>query len=122
MANEGDAWSFTVDAVGPFYERVLSGTVDATSLSPSSGSPVAQSQLEIPSEVQELIGPFIESARLLGRRTAELHRALGAETGNQAFAPEAFTFQYQRSLVHRMRLLHLTYLTVARSLMPGCCL
>ena len=102
VANEGDAWSFTVDAVGPFYERVLSGTVDATSLSPSSGSPVAQSQLEIPSEVQELIGPFIESARLLGRRTAELHRALGAETGNQAFAPEAFTFQYQRSLVHSL--------------------
>ena len=38
----------------------------------------------------ELIGRYLESARLLGERTAELHVALASEPDDPAFAPEPF--------------------------------
>jgi maltose alpha-D-glucosyltransferase/alpha-amylase len=49
----------------------------------------------------ELVGVYAESARQLGRRTAEMHRALvGTST---AFAPEPFGKLYQRSLYQGLR-------------------
>jgi maltose alpha-D-glucosyltransferase/alpha-amylase len=53
--------------------------------------------------VPELVGTYLESARLLGRRTAELHLALAADGTNPEFAPEVFTTYYQRSLYQTMR-------------------
>jgi maltose alpha-D-glucosyltransferase/alpha-amylase len=51
----------------------------------------------------ELIGSYLESARLLGQRTAELHRALAGAADDPAFAPEAFGTLYQRSIYQSMR-------------------
>ena len=42
-------------------------------------------------------------ARLLGLRTAELHKALGASQADPAFAPEPFGKLYQRSIYQSMR-------------------
>ena len=58
---------------------------------------------EIPTAAMETIGGYVESARLLGRRTAELHRALASDTTDPQFAPEPFTPLYQRSLYQSMR-------------------
>jgi maltose alpha-D-glucosyltransferase/alpha-amylase len=41
--------------------------------------------------------------RLLGQRTAELHRALASHPGNPDFAPEPFNTMYQRSLYESTR-------------------
>jgi maltose alpha-D-glucosyltransferase/alpha-amylase len=57
----------------------------------------------MPPHVAELIGRYLDSARLLGQRTAELHLALGAETYDPAFSPESVTTMYQRSLYQSMR-------------------
>jgi maltose alpha-D-glucosyltransferase/alpha-amylase len=48
------------------------------------------------------MGVYAESSRLLGRRTAELHRAL-AGIEEPSFRPEPFTRLYQRSLYQSMR-------------------
>jgi maltose alpha-D-glucosyltransferase/alpha-amylase len=91
IANEGDAWTFTLDAVGSYYERVLSRKADLDG--PGSA------QL-----TQELIGGiYPEKARLLGQRTGELHRALASESDDPAFAPEPFNALAQRSVVQSMR-------------------
>jgi maltose alpha-D-glucosyltransferase/alpha-amylase len=58
---------------------------------------------EFPAEVPELVGTYLESARLLGTRTAALHLALAEDTGNPDFAPEPLTSFYQRSLYQAMR-------------------
>jgi maltose alpha-D-glucosyltransferase/alpha-amylase len=58
---------------------------------------------DIPPVVSEMIGAYVESARLLGLRTAELHAALADADGVAAFAPEPFTPYYQRGLYQSMR-------------------
>src|SRR5207248_3808687 len=91
IANEGDAWTFTLDSVGSYYDRVLSRKADLNEIS--------SAQL-----IQELIGGiYPEKARLLGQRTGELHRALASETDDPAFAPEPFNAMAQRSVVQSMR-------------------
>ena len=91
IANEGDAWTFTLDAVGSYYDRVLSRKAGLD----GAGS----AQL-----IEELIGGiYPEKARLLGQRTGELHRALASESDDPAFAPEPFNAMAQRSVVQSMR-------------------
>ncbi len=91
IANEGDAWKHTLDAVGNFYERVLAQKAEL-------GENVSAVLLE------ELIGGvYPDKARLLGQRTGELHRALAGERDDPAFAPEPFSALAQRSVVQSMR-------------------
>jgi maltose alpha-D-glucosyltransferase/alpha-amylase len=50
-----------------------------------------------------LMGGYLETARLLGRRTGEMHLALASDNEDPAFAPESFSRLYQRSLYQSMR-------------------
>ncbi|HEX9705711.1 MAG TPA: maltose alpha-D-glucosyltransferase [Gemmatimonadales bacterium] len=104
VPNEGNAWQFTLDEVERYFERALIRRRDA-------GQPEAlpaKTILELteqtpPPAVQELVGGFLESARLLGTRVAELHLALASNRTDPAFAPEPFSKLYQRSLYQSMR-------------------
>jgi maltose alpha-D-glucosyltransferase/alpha-amylase len=80
--NSGDAWSYTLDAIGRFFEDVVS----------AGGAPS-----------DEMIGPYLGDADILGRRTAQLHAALASRDDDPAFAPEPFTPHYQRSIYQSMR-------------------
>ena len=46
---------------------------------------------------------FLLEAKLLGKRTAELHIALSSDTKNKAFSPEPYGSLYQQSLYQTMR-------------------
>jgi len=50
-----------------------------------------------------MIGTYLEAARLLGQRTAELHLGLASDTKTPSFAPEPFSLLYQRSVYQSMR-------------------
>jgi maltose alpha-D-glucosyltransferase/alpha-amylase len=104
VANEGDAWRFTLDALGPYFGRLLTGRLSLEELpAPPNIGHVLIESVEVPKAVQELIGSYLETARLLGRRTAELHVALASTPDDPAFAPEPFTALYQRSLYQSLR-------------------
>jgi maltose alpha-D-glucosyltransferase/alpha-amylase len=111
VPNEGDAWAFTLDAVGGFFERAASHRDDGLPeeverLLPGRPTLLEMTGAEPPELAKETIGPYLRSASLLGRRTAELHLALAsAPPENRAFAPEPFTTLYQRSLYQSMRTL-----------------
>ncbi len=92
-ANEGDAWTLTLDAVGRYYERVLGRKADL------------QNETAPPGVLlDELIGGvYPDKAKLLGQRTGELHLALASDTKNPAFAPEPFNAMAQRSVYQNMR-------------------
>jgi maltose alpha-D-glucosyltransferase/alpha-amylase len=70
VANQGDGWRFTLD----YLDRVL----DELRVVPAGGERTTV-------EVHE---SYLPLARLLGQRTAELHRAFTVETEDPAFAPE----------------------------------
>jgi maltose alpha-D-glucosyltransferase/alpha-amylase len=93
VANEGDVWTLTVDALGRYYERVLERKADL------------QNETAAPSALlEELVGGvYPEKVKLLGQRTGELHLALASRTDNPAFAPEPFNSMTQRSVYQSMR-------------------
>jgi maltose alpha-D-glucosyltransferase / alpha-amylase len=97
-----DAWQFTLDALGRYYERVLAR--QDPSPAPVLKEPILDLIVaETHPLAQEMIGTYLESARLIGRRTAELHVALASGGEDPDFAPEPFTPLYQRSLYQSMR-------------------
>jgi maltose alpha-D-glucosyltransferase/alpha-amylase len=104
VPNQGDAWTYTVDAVRHYYEHVLSKQAEIQEV-PSVGPSLYDIYYpDIPPLLQELIGGvYLEMAILLGKRTGELHLALASATGERFFEPEAFSMLYQRSLYQSMR-------------------
>jgi maltose alpha-D-glucosyltransferase/alpha-amylase len=101
VPNEGDAWHYTQDQLSLYYESALRTIPDELTDLPSWPSDLSV-DTPLPDAVAEAIGPFLDSAELLGRRTAELHHAL-ADGATEAFAPEPFTTLYQRSVYQSMR-------------------
>lgn len=77
IENRGDAWRYTLDEIERELATHLDRTVDAKSA-------------------------YVDSAALLGRRTAELHLALAKETDDPNFAPEPAGKDYWVSLHDRM--------------------
>jgi maltose alpha-D-glucosyltransferase/alpha-amylase len=105
VPNQGDTWQYTLDALRRYYEVALAQPPSIQLELPerSVQHPLDGLEQELPQLAYELIGPYIESARLLGQRTAELHRALASVTDDPAFTPEPFSTLYQRSLYQSMR-------------------
>ena len=98
VPNQGDAWNYTLDALSRFFETALAGTIPDV----EQRQPLDLIEEPPPAEAQELIGAYLESARLLGQRTAELHLAFADPLGGQEFAPEPFTDHYRHGLYHSM--------------------
>ncbi len=70
-----------------------------------------------PDRVADAIGPYLDSAETLGRRTAQLHEVLAAGVGEE-FLPEPFTTLYQRSLYQSMRAQVRPTLSLVRRMLP----
>jgi len=102
IPNEGDAWHYTLDALDLYYERSGDLFSDPELVEHSITSIDGSDLGEIPPVVADAIGPYLDTAELLGRRTAQLHAALGGG-GGEAFTPEPFTTLYQRSLYQSLR-------------------
>jgi maltose alpha-D-glucosyltransferase/alpha-amylase len=101
VPNQGNAWSYTLDSLSRYFEAAL--TRRAEGAEPDLGAPsVAMLEQEAPALAAELIGAYLESVRLIGRRLAELHLALASRPDDQVFAPEPFTDFYRQSLYHGM--------------------
>jgi maltose alpha-D-glucosyltransferase/alpha-amylase len=102
IANEGNAWRFTLDSLGTFYEQVSTSNSKAPQVRARTADLIAFAHRGPDALAQATIGSYLEDARVLGRRTAEMHVALASGT-DQDFAPESFTLFYQRSLYQSMR-------------------
>ena len=102
VPNEGDGWHYTLDSLSIFYEHAVAALPPDDLYLPSWSEMLdLVGTLPIPA-VADAIGPFLDAADLLGRRTAELHAALAAGSG-AAFEPEPFTTLYRRSLYQSLR-------------------
>jgi maltose alpha-D-glucosyltransferase/alpha-amylase len=103
--NSGDAWAFTLDAIGRYYDLLLSDPDAGARIAKAipHGTVMSLSQKPLPDIAREVIGSYLADAELLGKRTAEMHLALASRNDITAFAPEPFTPHYQRSIYQSMR-------------------
>ncbi|NIP79489.1 MAG: phosphotransferase, partial [Gemmatimonadetes bacterium] len=102
IPNEGDAWSYTLDALSTYFERLAAVGQEAAPVSLDTRSLLAAARSEPSEQATELMGAYLESARVMGLRTAELHATLASATSPE-LAPEPFSALYQRSLYQSMR-------------------
>jgi maltose alpha-D-glucosyltransferase / alpha-amylase len=85
VANEGDGWQWFLEQLAGFFTAV------AALPAPPQGPAASFLNEADPVEAQSYAGASLDAAALLGVRTAEMHLALAAPTGDAAFAPEACT-------------------------------
>ncbi|HEY3788438.1 MAG TPA: putative maltokinase, partial [Urbifossiella sp.] len=103
--NAGTAWNYALEAAEAYFEPIIIQqplpelppelVPHAPLLTLAAGEP--------PPVADTMFGSFLQSAELLGRRTAEMHIALATPTDQPQFGSEPFTPHYQRSLYQAMR-------------------
>ena len=97
VQNQGDAWAFTRHELARYFERAAARGETAA---------IAEFDLLAPAgpdpDVLRMIGAYLDAARLLGVRVAEMHLALGAGD-DSAFSPEPYSPFWQRSEYQSMR-------------------
>ena len=104
VPNQGDAWSFSLDTLSSFIERLLAHRHELPELPNSLPGFLDIDPHDIPAPLLDYFGTFYpEMAGLLGRRTAELHMALAADVQDQTWRAEEFSTLYQRSVYQSMR-------------------
>ncbi len=103
VVNSRNAWEYTLDSLRDYFEHVEVQHSDMTEVPVPSVSLLELQAQEIPELASRLIGAYLDSAQLLGQRTAELHIALASDPDNPDFAPEAFSSFYQRSIYQQAR-------------------
>ena len=110
-----NGWKFTLDAITRYYDRVFA---DAAQGHTPSATPAVGPLMPVPhqptAEGAEHVETYLESARLLGERTAELHLALASGEEGSEFSPEPMTPHYLRGTFQSMRSLAVQNLRLLR--------
>lgn len=118
VENNTDGWSFLLDKLDRYNERVLSnirsGHIEQFKIT-APGNAIYE---DLPPEIRELLDASVsERVRLLGTRTGEMHLALASSQDDHAFIPEMFSQHYQRSLFSSFQsLARSSFTTLGRSL------
>jgi maltose alpha-D-glucosyltransferase/alpha-amylase len=100
----GDAWRSTLTGLTQFVEHLLSHRHDLPKLPSSLPKLLDVVDRGIPNQFRDLVrGLHLEMAMLLGRRTAEMHRALASGSTDSAWSMEEFSTLYQRSIFQSIR-------------------
>jgi maltose alpha-D-glucosyltransferase/alpha-amylase len=103
VSNEGSAWHFMREELRRYYERALATGPDVRPPPRPEGARLLElSELEPPPIARELFGSSLAAARLLGRRTGELHLALASGDG-EGLGTEPYSAHDQRSVYQTKR-------------------
>ena len=103
VPNQGDAWGTFLDQGQRYFEGLAALTAEEAGALCLPGDEGCTATDAPPADIASLIAEPLELARLLGRRTAEMHAALADDHGNSAFTPEPYSAVYQRGLLQSMR-------------------
>jgi maltose alpha-D-glucosyltransferase/alpha-amylase len=103
VVNEATAWYHAREELRRFFERVLSRHREEVVADDLPDTLLALAATEPPAAARERIGAYLDHAALLGRRTAEMHLALGGEVDDPSFTPEPYSALDRRSKYQSMR-------------------
>ena len=97
VENSSNGWTYVLDRLDELNEKILASP-DTLKLAEELASKESGDD-ELHEELKSLFsGAVTEQIRLLGVRTAEMHKALSARKDIPAFSPENYSLHYQRSL------------------------
>ena len=99
VSNKGDSWEYTLSSLNDYF----GGEQQPLEETGNQAHPLDLLGQETPAPGRKALGSYLESARLLGKRTAEMHVALASGESDPAFAPYRFTPEYQREVYGSMR-------------------
>lgn len=143
VPNAEDAWRHTLEELGRYFERALALTsagvtvpvenLDVSGIASHAKergpAPIPPATLSVAADSprrnehqslsEDALGAYLEAARLLGRRTADLHAALASQPDDPDFAPEPFTPAYQHSLRQAMHGQSSTVFQLLRRRLPS---
>ena len=88
VPNQGDGWGHAVDELGRYYDRAASRMWGPDPVPPDARPLAELAYASPPLAALETIGAYLHAAAMLGRRTAEMHLALAAESNDPDFAPQ----------------------------------
>jgi maltose alpha-D-glucosyltransferase/alpha-amylase len=114
VPNEGDAWRYTLGALGVYFEQILARRDELDEPTLPQQPLIELAAGRIPVQAEELIGAYLDSAQLLSERTAGLHLALASDPDHPDFAPEPVPPQHQRALYQSVRAMSLKALQLLR--------
>ena len=113
VPNQGDAWQYTLTTLAHYLKDMEAPAAGEAPVMPR--NLLQASSMDLPEIAAKTVGPYLDSARLLGRRTAELHLALASDPDDPAFAPERVSPQDQRSIYQSLNGLAARSLELLRS-------
>jgi maltose alpha-D-glucosyltransferase/alpha-amylase len=117
VSNQGDAWEYTRKELNRYFERaVTKKDIAVRALNKPLMALLAEREPD--PVVEMMVGAYLEVARLLGRRVAELHLAMLGGSDDPDFAPEPFSLLDQRSTYQSMRNLTGDVLRLVRGRLP----
>ena len=88
VPNEGDGWEWTLEELQRYFEQASVLTLPEEHFPRASVSLTELSEHPESDWTRDHVGTYLDAAALLGRRTAEMHLALGRPTEDPAFSPE----------------------------------
>ena len=103
VQNEGGAWTFTREELGRYFERALARPASEKPIPLPAETPLQLQSMPPPDEARALIGSYLDAARLMGARIAELHLTLASSAEDATFSPEAYSALSQRSSYQTLR-------------------
>src|ERR1700751_3222412 len=105
VPNVGDAWQFTLKALSSFWKEAENYSELHPAAMLQNQGPVADDRQNLPAPIITHISPYLDAVSQLGKRTAELHLALGAESTDPRFVPEPYTASFQREFKEALQAL-----------------
>lgn len=114
VANDGDGWEWFLDQLASWFSHSASQPAP-----PDPGPFGFLSRREALPDALNGAHLSLAAAALLGRRTAEMHLALGAATDNEAFAPEPFSVDDFAAESERVEAQIKSHLDALKRSLPG---
>ena len=102
VPNQGNAWQLLLDQASRFFDGVAAQS-PRNPLQPVPNPMPLQEAQDHTERWEQLVSPFLNSARSLAAFTARLHRTLAAAPAGSSIASIPYTFSYQRSFYQSLR-------------------
>jgi maltose alpha-D-glucosyltransferase/alpha-amylase len=102
VRNRGDAWKYTLEALSLFFEQALMLGEQTELFEAAKLHPLLLMREPLSPEARNILGTYLDSAELLGKRTAQMHRSLAAADSDPDFAPEPVSSEVRERVYRAM--------------------